>query len=274
MRRKTSPVRLVFVVVTVMALGAACTTGSPPTPTEAPAGVAAVKATPIPAATAAAPVEPSPTNTVAPSATPTLAPSSTATTTPTFTPTAKPVVVLYQDDFSDPDSGWEHYREADGILDYEDGGYRMLIQNPSNLFWVQQGSDWQDVSVEVDATKVGGPDANRFGLMCRLSNTTYEYYGFLISSDGSYGIGRIVRGQVELIGSDAWQHSEAIEQGQATNRIRVTSVGNTLTLYVNGQQLLQVQDDTLASGDIGLVAGTVGEPGTDILFNNFSVTEP
>jgi hypothetical protein len=35
-----------------------------------------------------------------------------------------------------------------------------------------------------------------------------------------------------------------------------------------------VQDDTFASGDVGLLAGTYDEIGTDIHFDNFVVRAP
>jgi hypothetical protein len=47
-----------------------------------------------------------------------------------------------------------------------------------------------------------------------------------------------------------------------------------LTFYVNGFQIAQTQDAALSSGDIGLIAGTFGEPGVDILFDNFVVLQP
>jgi hypothetical protein len=35
-----------------------------------------------------------------------------------------------------------------------------------------------------------------------------------------------------------------------------------------------VEDDTYASGDVGLIAGTFDEPGTDIRFDDFVVYRP
>jgi hypothetical protein len=34
------------------------------------------------------------------------------------------------------------------------------------------------------------------------------------------------------------------------------------------------EDSTLTSGDVGLMAGTFSNPGTDILFDNFVVRQP
>jgi hypothetical protein len=47
-----------------------------------------------------------------------------------------------------------------------------------------------------------------------------------------------------------------------------------LTLYANGTEILSVTDSTFDSGDVGLVAGTGDYIGTDILFDDFLVTQP
>jgi len=67
---------------------------------------------------------------------------------------------------------------------------------------------------------------------------------------------------------------DAIKQGNSTNRIKADCVGSHLVLHTNGTQLADVQDATFSSGDVGLIAGTFAEPGTDIHFDNFVVKKP
>jgi hypothetical protein len=68
--------------------------------------------------------------------------------------------------------------------------------------------------------------------------------------------------------------SDAINQGAATNHIRADCVGSTLTLYANGTQIDQQTDTDFSTGDVGLLAGTYTQTGTDILFDNFVVMKP
>ena len=70
------------------------------------------------------------------------------------------------------------------------------------------------------------------------------------------------------------EYSEAINQGNATNRLRADCIGQTLTLYVNDQQVFQTSDSQFSSGDVGLIAGTFDVAGTDIHFDNFVVRKP
>ena len=181
--------------------------------------------------------------------------------------------VLFQDDFSDPASGWIRVTAATGMSDYMDGVYRILVNEPNVDIWSKPGLQVADVRIEVDAFKVGGERDNRFGVICRAVDDD-SFYTFIISSDGYYGIGMINDNVYQLIGMDALQPSDAIQLGSALNHVRADCIGNTLTLFVNGVQLAQVQDSSFANGDVGLIAGTYDSPGTDIRFDNFILYRP
>src|SRR5512143_2152684 len=75
--------------------------------------------------------------------------------------------VLYQEDFSSPTSGWNRVQNAGGIMDYDGGGYRILVTTREANVWSTPHKEFGDVRLEVDAGKLGGPDANRIGLICR-----------------------------------------------------------------------------------------------------------
>jgi hypothetical protein len=180
---------------------------------------------------------------------------------------------LYSDDFSDPSSGWNRVTAERGQSDYADGVYRIFVDEPNVDIWSLAGQKFGNVSVEVDAYKVGGQRDNRFGLICRAISPD-SFYAFIVSSDGYYGIGKIKGQEYRLIGMDALQPSDAIHQGSALNSLRADCNGDTLTLYANGVKLAEVKDSEFAFGDVGLIAGTYDTAGTDIRFDNFSVRLP
>ena len=138
--------------------------------------------------------------------------------------------------------------------------------------WANPGKSYTDVSVEVDGTKVSGPDDNDFGILCRYVDTSNYYFG-IISSDGYYAIGSLIDGTQNIF-ADNLEFSDAIKLGGVANHIRFDCVGSSLTLYANGTQLTQVTDTTFASGDVGLMAGTFDTAGTQIAFDNFVVKKP
>lgn len=180
--------------------------------------------------------------------------------------------VLFQDDFSNPATGWDRMLVTEGIMDYDAGGYRILVNAADVNFWATPRRDFTDVRIEVDTGKFAGPDENRIGLICRFRGS--DYYFFIISSDGFYGLGIYFSGQAILLGPSEMQASGVINKGLAINHLRADCVGNTLTFYVNGFQVAQAQNDVLTSGDVGVLAGAFSTPGVDIIFDNFVVLQP
>jgi hypothetical protein len=190
----------------------------------------------------------------------------------TPTPVAQAGDTLFFDDFTNPSTGWEHFSSAEGTMDYDGSGYRFLVNALQTNFWSTPGKSFKDVRMEVDVAKLSGPDENRIGLLCRFIEG--NYYFFMVSSDGYYTIGKYIGGSAIQLGQVEMQYNEAIRTGLAVNHLRADCIGSTLTLYVNGDPVAQTQDADLPTGDVGLLAGTFGQPGVDVIFDNFVVLQP
>ena len=180
-----------------------------------------------------------------------------------------PNAVFFTDEFSDPASGWDRHTDANGITEYENGKYRILVNKSSTLIWANPHKNFNGpVGIEVDVTKSGGPDKNEFGVICGYRDAA-NYYRFMISSDGYAGIVRIKDGQHSYLLGDKLQPADAIRQGAATNHIRADCAGSEMTLSVNQQKIVGASDPSYSGGDIGLIAGSYDTPGVDILFDAF-----
>jgi hypothetical protein len=180
--------------------------------------------------------------------------------------------VLFQDDFASATSGWDRMLVNEGVMDYDAGGYRIMVNALQTNFWSTPSKNFADVRIEVDTGKLAGPDENRIGLLCRFNGK--DYYFFIITSDGFYGVGLFKDGQATLLGQSEMLSSSNINKGLAINHLRGDCIGDTLTFYVNGFQIAQAQDSNLTSGDVGIIAGTFATPGVDIIFDNFVVLQP
>lgn len=181
---------------------------------------------------------------------------------------------LFQDDFSDKSCGWEDiFRDEDGISDYDQGGFRLQVQQEQYDYWANPNLNLSDVVIEVDARRLGGPEDNLFGLICRYVDNQ-NFYFLIVASDGYYVIGKSVNGEYEYLDAEFMEETDAVLGGEATNHIRADCAGTTLRLYANGNLLKEVNDATFTSGDIGLIAGTFDTPGADILFDNIVVRAP
>jgi hypothetical protein len=185
----------------------------------------------------------------------------------------EPGVLLFQDDFSSPNSGWNRYRGETYVSDYDEGTYRIAIFDKNIEAWALPGFDFVDVVIEVAATSEDGTENNVYGVLCRYSDPE-NFYFFLISSDGYAGIGLSYLGKRELLTGENMFPSEAIIKGSATNLIQAQCVGNQLSLSVNGSLIYQVESEKLKSGDVGLIAGSYEDAGTEVFFDNFTVKNP
>ena len=185
--------------------------------------------------------------------------------------TGNPGDTLFEDKFETNVSGWDRIANDGGIMDYDSGGFRILVRQANMNYWSTPEKNFGDVRVEADVTRLNGPTENRTGLICRYQHG--DYYFFIVSNDGYYGIGKFIGGQTLLLGQSTMLPSEFIQK-DALNHLRADCIGNTLTLYVNFNQIASVQDSDFANGDIGVLAGAFTEPGVDVLFQNFVVIQP
>lgn len=185
------------------------------------------------------------------------------------------VIYLFRDGFTDTSAGWESADTEDGSTGYYNGAYRIFVNRPDYYLWSNpRDLVFVDVRIEVDATKMAGPDINDIGVICRYKDPG-NFYFFFISSDGYYGVSKFINGVEQWIGMQEPQlDSETIHTGTATNHIRADCIQQKLSLYVNGKHLVDVIDGDLSQGNIGLIAGTWDTPGTDVLFDNFLVIQP
>jgi DNA-directed RNA polymerase subunit RPC12/RpoP len=201
------------------------------------------------------------------------APTATSTSIPISTPFAR---VLFHDNFSNKKSGWDVVvDEPDYRLEYVKGGYRIFINNGEGGETSRIDGNYKDMNVAVDVKYVAGPDDGKFGVTCRAKKDA-GFYSFELSPDGSYSINKYTsKGDqaTSNVLADGKLDSGTIDTTEPIH-LRGDCAGNTLTLYLNNNALLQVSDSSFKSGGIGLIAsaGPSGEAGVDVLFSNYSVT--
>ncbi len=181
--------------------------------------------------------------------------------------------VIFQDDFSDPKSGWPQMAGSTQSMGYVDGGYRISVSEANYDQWAVPGYSFGDVKVAVEARHLEGPLVNRFGLICRYQDPR-NFYFFVISSDGYKAIGKVQEGFQSLIDDDLMTFSNAIVDGNEINHLQFDCIGSQLSGYVNGQLVSQTTDADFAKGDAGLIAGTFDQGGVTAFFDNFIVTKP
>lgn len=185
--------------------------------------------------------------------------------------------MLFEDEFDGQrDCGWVTYNRGGATVEIADGAMQISTSQPGQIWWSNPGKDFDDLIITSEARQASGPDDNAYGLICRYQNEE-NFYLFLISGDGYYAIGKYQSGNPEVVyltEGNQFQPSDAINQGNATNRIEASCIGNELSLAVNGLALVTVTDPTFVTGDIGVAASTL-QPGTSLIeFDNVHVRLP
>jgi hypothetical protein len=230
-------------------------------------------ATPAPSATPTWTLTIAPTTTLTPAPLATVAPTK-AEARPTLAPTARPTSasgLLFEDDFSDPKSGWGTRTVPNYEVGYVDGEYGIVVHKTQQEAWaVAPQLSLDNFSVQVDARRVSGPEDNDFGLLVRYQEDSDDFYALTISSDGFFSA-QLRQGEAweELV---KWTESPAIQKGEkAINRLKVECRGAEMRFYANGALLITLQDSTLSGGTLGLMAGTFDIGDVAIRFDNFRV---
>lgn len=197
----------------------------------------------------------------------------------TTQPTPRADGVIVEDDFTNPQSGWDTYTGADITTTYDDGRYLIAVETPNRDAFALAGLDLNDMRLVAEAQMSGGPRDNAFGLLCRhgRSGDRNSFYFFLISSDGYYGMGKVVN-QTERTFLNPAQNFEplaAIKTGDGErNQLEATCQGNRMSFTVNSVAVGSFQDAALTHGDVGLIAGAFNEGGVRIHFDNVIIRQP
>lgn len=184
---------------------------------------------------------------------------------------------LLRDDFGGEQMcGWREYNQGGAVVEIAEGTLNISTSQRGELWWTTAGRDFSDVIVTVQARQLSGPNNNAYGVLCRYQDEK-NFYIFLISGDGYYAIGKYETGKAQityLTENQEYVFSDLINQGVATNLIRVGCVGNELSLAVNGLPLVTVTDNSFAGGDVGLGVSTLEQGTAVVQFDDLLVLAP
>jgi len=137
--------------------------------------------------------------------------------------------------------------------------------------------EYDDVRIDASIEN-RNTNSNNVSLICRYSPDE-GWYEFSIENTGKY---EVYYGQVESDGTTLIYSKlldgaySKFKTGKNTNEIGFSCVGRTLTLYINGNQLKQYDDNqyVLKKGKIGISASSFTDPPALIGFDWVKVSQP
>ena len=188
-------------------------------------------------------------------------------------PWREPGQIIYQDDFSDNTSGWEEVSNVYELKGYSTSGYMISINQPDSRTISTTGLSFSNTLTDVNVQKITGSRTSQFGLVCRFQDK-YNYYSFVISSDGYAAIVRYVDGQGKLLGSEQMIRAEGINLDDGSNSVSAACVDNNLRLVVNNDTIVRAKDDTFKNGDIGFFVETFDVGSSTVVFSDLIIVKP
>jgi hypothetical protein len=192
------------------------------------------------------------------------------TTVPAVTAAPAGTIVL-SEDFSDNSGGWYESSDEFATHDLVNGGYRILVHQPNYDAWAYAGLDLTDVVVAIEADVLAGPADAAVGLLCRAQDDDNFYVAY-VTSDGWASIFRKQQNEFVPLHPDEWIEIDLVRDG--VNELALSCRDTRLSLMVNQETVIDVEDDAFAHGDVGFLAGAYDQPGTEVFFDNLLVTEP
>jgi len=178
--------------------------------------------------------------------------------------------LIFMDDFSPGETSWEIWsKNGVSAVGLVDGKLTMILQQPNTDIITSNHVNHPNLEISVSTRKEHGSNDNLIGLVCRYQNDE-NYYGFLISSDGYFGIIKKFQGDVQLINSEMMQYSDIINKGDKENSLSAICDDESLVFIINNVEVASVQDADLPFGENGLLIGSFTEPdGLVVTFDDF-----
>jgi hypothetical protein len=192
-------------------------------------------------------------------------------------PTPAPSATLLDEHFSSATSDWPTTGQGTAWL--SDDSYQLATRDAGQFVAVSAPLVQVPSNVVVSATfhKVGGPAGGGYGIILRDQGPAAQdglsqagrYYVLEVGDKGEAGIWRRETDHwVDLL---AWQRTDAVKPGTASNELTVRAIGNVLSLAVNGVEVGARTDATYPTGRVGIF---VGGDGNQVALERFTVQTP
>jgi hypothetical protein len=182
--------------------------------------------------------------------------------------------ILYQDDFTDPSTGWTEDKFDNYFIGYhEPEYYHVQVDSPNykTTVFAPGKKVFNDFTLELkvltSSSKTSPTGDFRYGIAFRRSGD--QYYAFTISPrTKKWFILKSSPNALEVLkeGTD-----EEIHDLDTDDTLRVDAQGSSLAFHINDRLIEQITDQDYSSGEIGFYVESFDSPTTHIHFDNLVV---
>lgn len=212
---------------------------------------------------------------------PTITPFPTFTSAPPTLPTETPAPLtlgetLLSDDFSQTEAVWGTLTDSDSSVEYDGETLRMKMSVDNWFVWsTPNNENYENIHIEVTVVNNDGAPNTAFGILCNQQEADESYYYMGFTPSGEYAIGKSETGETDifLTNNDQWAVSDVVPQNASSYRVGADCGNGALTLYVNGQVIDSVIDNSYTSGGVGLFVWSGFEAASaDVTFDDFIIS--
>ena len=179
-------------------------------------------------------------------------------------------VTLLRDDFDGVSNIWQHTTDLS-----VDGGKLVVVSRPGKSEKVWAGPLYGDADICSDVKVTEAPDlaAAYVGLGFWMTDNK-NLYTFQITVDGYAGVFRLKDDKWQTLIKD--KVSDSISKGlDSNNTLRVLTVGNKATFYINGDEFGSLNGTPPKDGSrVGLVVEGSDKDAATFTFDSIDVTYP
>lgn len=175
--------------------------------------------------------------------------------------------LMFEEEFPIGCTDWEWTGQA-GQVSVIDEQLGITVKEPNQHIVKPLGVEIPRYVIDLDViTRSSSDPEHSFGIVIRYDNAE-SFYCVEFRTDGFVRLAQMIDGEYQ--GITAWSQTAALRSGRS-NALRVIIPGNRVIAYLNGSKVLDAEEVSFTSGNIGLMAHAYDAPGTWVAFDNIEI---
>jgi serine protease Do len=140
------------------------------------------------------------------------------------------------------------------------------------VYYMYNPYTYSDVSLTLNAEN-RGRNNNNVSLVCRMNQDGTQWYEFSVESGGVWYLYAYDNGEYKILDNGGTQ---ALKQGREVNEYKMDCVGDEITVYVNGNEIKTVKDNTYGynEGFVGFNISSLNVLPITVEVNWFDIAQP
>jgi hypothetical protein len=172
---------------------------------------------------------------------------------------------------------WDYFALGTGsdddlVIEQEDDHILFDLKDEDlYVYYMYLPYEYEDVSVTLNAEN-RGRNNNNVSLICRMNSDGTNWYEFSVESGGLWYL-YAMDGKYNIIANGG---TNSLKQGKEINEYQLVCEGNEITMYINGDEIKTVTDNTYSFSDglVGFNISSLNVLPITVEVNSFEVSEP